>query len=61
MLCDCHFGKVAHFHRIALITRSDPGFHEERWDLSSVRETSIVRSRLFLDPGRTTFPDHVER
>jgi hypothetical protein len=48
--CDFRFEKVARLHRIALVTRSVPGFREERRDLSSVRETSIVRSRLLLRP-----------
>ena len=48
MSCDFRFEKVARLHRIALVTRSDPGVHGERWDLSSVRETSIARSHLLL-------------
>jgi hypothetical protein len=60
MLCDCYFERIARLHRIALVTRSDPGVHGERWDLSSVRETSIARSLLFFDPGWTVTPDHTE-
>jgi hypothetical protein len=60
VLCDFHAGKVAHLHRLALVTRSVPGLHEEAIGAPKFPQVLHCPFALFFDPGRIAASDHYE-